>query len=207
MKQKIRILVVDDHALMRMGLALLFRTDPQLAVVGEASDGQEAIEKVRALGPDIVVLDLMMPGVSGAEALLSIKEERPETKVVVLTTFAVSDTIACAIRGGADAALLKSAPNEELLDTVHRVAAGERVVSGDVRKLLRKDPPLPPLSPRQRQLLESVAQGLSNKEIAARLDLKPDSVKGYFDILFEKLGVRTRAEAVAIAVKRHVLRF
>lgn len=204
--KKIKVLVADDHALMRIGLTTLFKTDPLLSVVGEAPDGKAAIEMTRMFSPDVVVLDLMMPCVSGLEALLSIKTEMPETKIVILTTFAISDAIAQAIDGGVEGALLKSAPNEELLDTIHRVAAGDRVISNEIKELLNQDPPLPPLSPRQRQLLEAVAQGLSNKEIAVRLDLKPNSVKGYFDILFDKLGATTRSEAVAIALRKHLLK-
>lgn len=204
--KKIKVLVADDHALMRIGLTTLFKTDPLLSVVGEAPDGKAAIEMTRMFSPDVVVLDLMMPCVSGLEVLLSIKTEMPETKIVILTTFAISDAIAQAIDGGVEGALLKSAPNEELLDTIHRVAAGDRVISNEIKELLNQDPPLPPLSPRQRQLLEAVAQGLSNKEIAARLDLKPNSVKGYFDILFDKLGATTRSEAVAIALRKHLLK-
>ena len=204
--KKIKVLVADDHALMRIGLTTLFKTDPLLSVVGEAPDGKAAIEMTRMFSPDVVVLDLMMPCVSGLEALLSIKTEMPETKIVILTTFAISDAIAQAIDGGVEGALLKSAPNEVLLDTIHRVAAGDRVISNEIKELLNQDPPLPPLSPRQRQLLEAVAQGLSNKEIAVRLDLKPNSVKGYFDILFDKLGATTRSEAVAIALRKHLLK-
>lgn len=204
--KKIKVLVADDHALMRIGLTTLFKTDPLLSVVGEAPDGNAAIEMTRMFSPDVVVLDLMMPCVSGLEAILSIKTEMPETKIVILTTFAISDAIAQAIDGGVEGALLKSAPNEELLDTIHRVAAGDRVISNEIKELLNQDPPLPPLSPRQRQLLEAVAQGLSNKEIAVRLDLKPNSVKGYFDILFDKLGATTRSEAVAIALRKHLLK-
>ena len=204
--KKIRVLVADDHALMRMGLTTLFKTDPALAVVGEAEDGQQAIDKTVELSPDVVVLDLMMPGLSGSDALLEIKRKRPGTKVIILTTFAISDVLSRALDGGADAALLKSTPNEDLLDVIHRVAAGERFISDEVKELIRSDPPLPPLSPRQQQMLEAVAKGLSNKEIAAALKLKPDSVKSYFDILFAKLGASNRTEAVAIALRKHLLK-
>ena len=204
--KKIRVLVADDHALMRMGLATLFKTDPVLTVVGEAEDGQQAIDKTAEAKPDIVVLDLMMPVISGADAIRIIKQKRPEAKVVILTTFAISDVLSRALEEGADGALLKSTPNEELLDIIHRVADGERYVSDEVKELIRSDPPLPPLSPRQRQILEAVAKGLSNKEIATKLNLKPDSIKSYFDILFAKLGVTTRSEAVAIALRKHLLK-
>ena len=204
--KKIRVLVADDHALMRMGLSTLFKTDPALTVVGEAEDGQQAIDKSAESNPDIVVLDLMMPGISGADALRIIKRKSPETKVVILTTFAISDVLSRALEEGADGALLKSTPNEELLDIIHRVADGEHYVSKEVKELIRSDPPLPPLSPRQRQILEAVAKGLSNKEIATKLNLKPDSIKCYFDILFNKLGASSRAEAVAIALRKHLLK-
>ena len=204
--KKIRVLVVDDHALIRPGLSTLFKTDPDLAVVGEAEDGRQAIEKLDEARPDIVVLDLMMPGIPGIDTLLSIKAKSPETKVVILTTFAISDVLNRALAAGADGALLKSATNDELLETIHRVAAGERCVSVEVRELMHSDPPLPPLSPRQMQILEAAAKGLSNKEIAAELKIEPDSVKGYFGILFDKLGAASRAEAVAIALRKHLLR-
>lgn len=204
--KKLRVLIADDHALMRMGMSALLKTDKSISVIGEASDGREAVEKALALEPDLVIMDLQMPEMSGTEALLEIKRLKPSIKVMVLTTFSISDTINRAIEGGADAALLKSTPNDELLEIIHRTAVGERIISGEIHELLRNDPPVPPLSERQRQLLESAAQGLSNREIAARLDLKPDSIKSYFDNLFNKMGVATRTEAVAIALKKHLLK-
>lgn len=204
--KKIRVLVADDHALMRMGLVALFRTDASLTVIGEAEDGFQAVELAVQTRPDVIVLDLQMPGLSGAEVVHAVKKKYPDVKIVILTTFSISDSIARALDAGAEGALLKSTPNEKLIDIVHRVADGKKYVSDEVKSLIESDPPLPPLSPRQKQILEAVAEGLSNKEIADRLDLKPSSIKSYFDILFNKLGVASRAEAVAIALRKHLLK-
>ena len=130
----------------------------------------------------------------------------PSCKVIVLTTFASSNVIARAIDEGADGALLKSSSNDELLNAIHVVRAGGKAISDEVRELLRSDPPLPELSTRQRQILEAVAEGLTNKEIATRLSLHPESVKSYLDALYEKLGASTRAEALGIALRKNLLK-
>ena len=130
----------------------------------------------------------------------------PSCKVIVLTTFASSNVIARAIDEGADGALLKSSSNDELLNAIHVVRARGKAISDEVRELLRSDPPLPELSTRQRQILEAVAEGLTNKEIATRLSLHPESVKSYLDALYEKLGASTRAEALGIALRKNLLK-
>jgi len=204
--KKARLLVADDHSLVRIGLVTLLKTDRDLVVVGEAEDGDEAVRKAVELKPDIVVLDLMMPVMDGVEALHEIKSRLPSCKVIVLTTFASSNVIARAIDEGADGALLKSSSNDELLNAIHVAWAGGKAISDEVRELLRNDPPLPELSTRQRQILEAVAEGLTNKEIATRLSLHPESVKSYLDALYEKLGVSTRAEALGIALRKDLLK-
>ena len=144
--KKIRVLVADDHALMRMGLVALFRTDASLTVIGEAEDGFQAVELAVQTRPDVIVLDLQMPGLSGAEVVHAVKKKYPDVKIVILTTFSISDSIARALDAGAEGALLKSTPNEKLIDIVHRVADGKKYVSDEVKSLIESDLPLPPLS-------------------------------------------------------------
>ena len=205
-KEHIRILIADDHEIMRMGLSSLFETDPSLDVIGEAADGNEAVRKTLKLHPDVVVMDLMMPQKDGSEATREIKTSLPETKILLLTTFGTSDGIAHALEAGAEGALLKSAANTDILKAIKRIAAGNKAISDEVRELLDKAPPVPELTERQRLILASITEGLTNGAIADRLGISEDGVKRHVNAIFLKLGVESRAEAVAIALRKHLLR-
>ena len=203
---KTKILIADDHSVVRIGLSTLLRTDKTLSVIGEAEDGEEAIAKTLALKPDIVIIDLVMPIVDGAVAADRILHEMANPpKIIILTTFGNANSLGKAIDVGVSGVLLKSAPDEELLEMIHRVMQGERVISPEVKQLLHREPPIPELSSRQRQVLEAVVEGLNNREIAIRLSLSPESVKEYLSNVFEKLGAANRTEAVAIAMRRHLI--
>lgn len=206
MKEKIKVLIADDHEIMRMGLASLFETDPSLAVIGEAADGNEAVRKTLKLHPDVVVMDLMMPQKDGSEATREIKDLLPETKILLLTTFGTSDGIAHALEAGAEGALLKSAANTDILKAIKRIIAGNKAVSDEVRELLDKAPPVPELTERQRLILSSITEGLTNLAIADRLGISEDGVKRHVNAIMAKLGADSRAEAVAIALKKHLLK-
>ena len=202
----IRVLIADDHEIMRMGLAALLETDGTIEVAGEAADGVEAVNKALKLRPDVVIMDLMMPGKDGSEATQEIKAAAPKTKILLLTTFGTADGIAHALNAGAEGALLKSTANIDILTAVKRIANGERVISKEITEFFAKKPPAQKLTERQCIILESVAEGLTNKAIAAKLGITEDGVKRHIAAIFPKLGVESRSEAVVIAMRKHLLK-
>ena len=204
--KKTRILIADDHAIFRRGLASLLNTVRGFAIVGEAEDGEAAIARVGELSPDIVIMDLMMPVKDGATATVEILERHPRTKVLILTTFGSFNGVAHALRAGAAGALLKNIDNDELVRALERVNDGETVISPEINQLLRSDPPTPDLSKRQQEILDLLVKGRTNGEIADILSLQEDSIKKVVNAIFEKIGARNRAEAVAIALRKHLLK-
>jgi len=204
--KKIKVLIADDHEIMRVGLATMLETDAAIKVVAEAADGAEAVRKTLQLHPDVVVMDLMMPEMDGSEATTKIKAAAPDTKILLLTTFGTSDGIAHALDAGAEGALLKSAASIDILKAVKRIAEGDQVVSDEVREFLAKAPPVPELTERQRQILKSITEGLTNYAIATRLGISEDGVKRHVNAIFLKLGVESRAEAVSLAFRKHLLK-
>ena len=206
MNAKIKILVADDHAVVRSGLALLLATERDFEVVGQAKNGEEAVALARKAQPDVVVMDLAMPKMDGAEATKRILEERPPTRVVILTSFGAADGVAHALQAGATGALMKTAEDETLVATIRRVAAGERVISPDIRRELAANPPVPELTPRQRDILASMTRGLTNKDIASELGIRRDGVDKHVNALLAKIGAANRTEAVAIALKKQLLK-
>ena len=206
MKAKVRVLIADDHSVVRMGLASLLGTAKNVEVVGEAINGEEAVRKALKLMPDVVVMDLVMPRKDGVAATEEILVAAPETKVLILTTFGTSDDITRALKAGATGAIMKSATNRELLAAVQSVAQGRRFVSAEVEGILANDPPIPELSQRQREILESIARGLTNREIATQLDISLESVKSHVKVTLEKLEASSRTEAAAIAQRKNLLK-
>ena len=204
--KKTRILIADDHAVMRMGLSALIDSVEDFSVIGEASDGNEALELALRLKPDVVVMDIYMPGRDGISATEKIKESIPEAKILILTTFETSDGIARALSHGASGAILKSAANDNLIDAIQTVAADKEYIADDVRRLLDDDPPITPLTPRQLEILTYVTRGLTNKEIATNLGIRVDSVGQNLSAIFTKLGAANRAEAIAIALRKQLLK-
>lgn len=206
MKAKVRVLIADDHSVVRMGLASLLGTAKNVEVVGEAINGDEAVRKALKLRPDVVVMDLVMPRKDGVAATEEILTDAPETKILILTTFGTSDDITRALKSGATGAIMKSATNRELLAAVQSVTQGRRFVSAEVEGILANDPPIPELSQRQREILESIARGLTNKEIATALDISLESVKSHVKVILQKLEASSRTEAAAIAQRKNLLR-
>ncbi|WP_432544662.1 response regulator [Kineococcus sp. SYSU DK002] len=211
------VLLVDDQALMRMGFRLVIESEPDLRVVGEAADGAVALEQVRALAPDVVLMDVRMPGVDGIEATGRIVAEHPASKVLVLTTFDVDEYAFAALRAGASGFLVKSAEPGELVGAIRTVAAGSSVVAPRVvRRMLDLfaphlptaadgprgdglDPRLRSLTPRELDVLRCIADGLSNAETAERLVLSATTVKTHVGNVLAKLGLRDRVQAVIAA--------
>ena len=206
MKQKIRILIADDHKLMRMGLVSLFNVQKDMTVAGEAEDGEQAIRMTRELKPDIVIMDLMMPKVNGADATAAILAENPGTGIVVLSSFSNSFDMARAISNGARGAQAKESPTENLVAAVREVAAGGTDIAPDIMRYVQCNPLPPPLTEKQMAILASVARGLSNKDIAVEFGISHISVKKHLSVIFAKLGVATRAEATALALNKHLLK-
>ena len=202
----IKVLIADDHALMRMGLRALIETQPDIEVVGEATDGAEAVRKAKRLLPDVVIMDILMPESDGIEATRQLCESLPETKVLILTTSTSSDELNQALQAGASGAVLKSEANKRLLTAIRAVAKGEMDVSSEVTTIIDNDPPVSELTPRQAEILAEMARGLTNKEIATVLSCSPESVKDRVNIICTKLGAANRSEAIAIAMRKHLLK-
>ena len=202
----IRILIADDHAIVRTGLAALLETVQGMTVVGEAKNGEEAVRLSAKLRPDVVVMDLMMPKKDGAAATEELVKVLPETRVLLLTSFATSDGIVRALNAGATGVVMKDSPNSALIDAIRAVAAGRNAISPEVRRLIANDPPVESLTPRQTEVLQSLARGLTNRDIAMQLSISEDRIEQHVRTLLLKLGVANRTEAVALAFKKHLLK-
>lgn len=202
---KIRLLVVDDHPPMRMGLVALIKGQPGMDVIAEASDGEEAIEIYDDIKPDIVLMDLRMPGMGGVEAILSIRKRHAEAKVIVLSTYDTDEDIYRAMQSGAKSYLLKDMSTEEIVATIRAVHAGESLLPKQVAERLSQGEQRDPLTERERDVLESLIRGRSNKEIAANLHISEDTVKSHLKALFAKLGVRDRTGAAVEAIRHGIV--
>lgn len=198
----IRVLVADDHGIVLEGLAAIIRRQPDMAVVGQADDGQKAVALWRKLRPDVTLLDLRMPNLDGVGAMALIRKEDPSARVVVLTTFDTDEEIFRAIKGGARAYLLKDSRRDELLLCIRRVHAGETWLGPRIAAKLASRIGTDPLTTRETEALELLVKGSSNREIATALGVSETTVKSHLKSIFMKLGVSSRTEAIAEAVQR-----
>ncbi len=205
-QDKTRVLIADDHVFLRMGLATLFENEPGFVVAGEADDGEQTVKETLRLKPDVVIMDLSMPAKDGIEATREIMSAAPETKILVLTTFATSDSISSVLSAGARGVVLKNIPRDQLLLAIHRIIAGEQVLSEDVKMVLAEDPPVEALSPRQSEILNMLARGMSNREMAAILGISVTVVKEHITALYGKLGAANRSEAITIAMRKQLVK-
>lgn len=230
MSDPIRVLLVDDQALLRMGFRLVLESQDDLSVVGEAADGQAALAMVRALQPDVVLMDVRMPGMNGIEATERIVASHPECRVIILTTFDLDEYAFAGLRAGASGFLLKDARPEDLVSAIRAVAAGDAAVAPRVTRRLIEiagpvlpaagagtgavgspgsgagDPRLVDLTPRELDVLGAVAEGLTNAEIAARLVIGEATVKTHVGNVLAKLGLRDRVQAVILAYETGLVR-
>ena len=204
MKNKIKVLIADDHAMVRMGLASLLDTEPDIEVVGEAENGEVAVRKALSLKPDVIVMDLMMPGKDGTAATVEVMRAQPETKVLLLTSFGTADGVAHALEAGATGAMMKNADISELVAAIRTIAAGGRAVSPEIRHFMEIDPPISRLTSRQSEILAAVVRGLTNDDIAKLFSIQRSSVKDHLTAIFAKLGASNRSEAVSIALRKHL---
>ncbi len=216
--EKLRVMVVDDHALFRRGLEMVLSQEPDIELVGEASDGQEAIDRAQEVMPDIVLMDVRMPKRSGIEATAQIKEILPHVKILMLTISDEEGDLYDAIKAGASGYLLKEIPIEEVADAIRTVSAGQSRISPSMAsKLLnefaamskasdeRPQMPSPRLTDREMEVLRLVAQGLNNRDIAKQLFISENTVKNHIRNILEKLHLHSRMEAVVYAVREKMI--
>jgi len=203
----IRVLCVDDHPLVREGMAAIIAAQDDIVSVGEAGDGQAALAQYRQLKPDVVVMDLRMPGIGGLEATIRIRKEFPTARIIVLTTYEGDEDIHRALEAGAHGYLLKDSARRELLQSIRDVYAGQRYISPEMAASLAEHTPRVSLTPRELEVLQSVAKGLRNKEIGASLNIAEDTVKIHLKNIFGKLAVMDRTQAVVAASQRGFIEF
>ena len=203
--QKIRVLVVDDHPVLRDGVAAVLENQSDMTMVGEARDGAEAIERFRALRPDVTLMDLQMPGMNGVAAITAIRSEFPGARIIVLTTYAGDVQAVRALKAGAIGYLLKSSLRTELIDAIHNVHRGQRHLHRDVADEIARHVVDEFLTEREIAILRLVAIGKANKQVAAELGLSEETVKGHLKSIFSKLDVADRTHAVTVAARRGII--
>ncbi len=201
----IRVLTVDDHALLRRGIATLVNGEPDLKLIGEASTGAEAIKQFKQHRPDVTLMDLQMPGMSGIEAIIAIRNEFADARIIVLTTYAGDVQVIRALKAGARAYLLKAQVNRELLDTIRSVHAGQKRIPAEIAAQLAEHTGEAELSAREIEVLWLIAAGNANKEIAAQLSIEEDTVKRHVTNILAKLRANDRTHAVTIGLKRGII--
>lgn len=205
MDSRIRILIADDHLVVRMGLAAIIGIEKDMTVVGEACDGREAVRLAAALKPDVIVMDLMMPKLGGADATEAILKANPAAKILILTTFGTSDELRRALNAGAVGALVKDSAYKQLIGAIQHTASGKRMISPEIERQLKASEQEPELTPRQIEILTYVAKGLNNREIARQIGIGPDCVKAHLKTAFARLGAASRSEAVVLALRGQLL--
>ena len=203
--KRIRILAVDDHPILRQGIAGLIADESDMTLVAEAANGREAIQQFRTHRPDVTLMDLQMPEMNGLDAMIAIRGEFPDARIIVLTTYTGDVQAKRALQAGARAYLLKNSLHKELRDTIRAVHAGRKTISPEVSFQLAEHVAEEALSPAEVRVLSLIAEGNSNKEIAASLSVTEDAVKGQVRNILAKLGANDRTQAVTIAVKLGII--
>ena len=204
-QKRIRVFSVDDHHLLREGIATLINNQPDMLLVAEASDGREAILKYREHQPDVTLMDLRLPDMSGIDAIVAIRKEFPEARIVVLTTFEGDVEIQRALEAGARAYILKSLPPKELVEAIRQVHAGKKRIPAQIAAQLAEHMSDEGLTARETEVLRKVAEGNRNRDIGERLFISEDTVKVHIKHIMEKLGAGDRTQAVAIGLRRGII--
>ena len=200
MKPTTRILLADDHLVVRMGIATIISFEKDMTVVGETDNGKDAVRLALELKPDVILMDLMMPKMNGADATAGILKATPNSKILVLTTFGTSGDIKKILDAGAAGALVKTSSQQEIIDAIRTVAAGGRVVSKEIENSIKAERPAPRLSTRQLEILALVAKGFSNQDIAQLVGIGVNGVKDHLKNIYSILEVSSRTEAATLAV-------
>jgi len=201
----IRVLTVDDHPLLRQGIEALVNAEPDMKLVAEASNGEEAVEQFRVHRPDVTLMDLQMPKLNGIEAIIRIRSEFPDARILVLMTYAGDVQVSRALRAGARAFLLKERVHRELLETIRAVHAGQKLIAPEIAAELAVHAAKDDLSPREIDVLRLVANGNGNKQIAGLLSISETTVKSHVASILAKLGARDRTHAATIALRRGII--
>ena len=204
--RKTTVMIVDDHSVVRMGLTAIINLEKDFTVCGEAENGNEAAKAAAALKPDVIIMDLVMPDMDGADTTKAILKVSPDSHVLILTTFGSAADISRAFEAGATGAVTKNLSNDDLMKAIRATRDGIRYVSQEIEQSLNEDNGDIRLSPRQREVLDSITRGLSNENIATMLGISKSRVKQHLNELYEKLGAANRAEAVSIALRKHLLK-
>jgi DNA-binding NarL/FixJ family response regulator len=202
---KIRVFSVDDHPLLREGIAAVVNNEPDMVMVAQASNGREAIQQFRDQQPDVTLMDLRLPDISGIDAMIAIRQESPDARVVMLTTFEGDVEIQRALAAGARGYILKNMPPRELVGVIRQVYAGKKRIPVEIAVQLAEHLSDEPLTEREREVLQHIAGGNRNRDIADRLFISEETVKVHVKHIMEKLGASDRTEAVAIAVRRGII--
>ena len=198
--KKIRILLADDHLVVRMGIASILSFEKDMEVVGETDNGADAVRLATEQKPDVVLMDLKMPQLSGSDATLQIHAAAPNVKILILTTFGTSAELKKAMDGGAAGALLKNSSQAEIIEAIRKVMSGQRVMSSEIQHGIEEMKSMPEMSQRQLEILNLVAKGFSNKEIAEILGVSLETVKDHIKKILLKMGAASRTEAASLAV-------
>jgi two-component system NarL family response regulator len=203
--RKIRVLIVDDHPVVRLGLRAMIEAQSDMEVSGEAGDGPSAVTAVAANPPDVILMDLRMPGMSGPETIVDVRKIAPDARILVLTTYDGDEDVFRAVKAGARGYLLKGTNPAGTIDAIRQLHAGQRLIAPDLALRLAERVTGPSLTAREIEVLELVAKGMSNKEVSAALFVAEDTVKNHLKHAFTKLGVSDRTEAVMLAVQKGIL--